>query len=569
MTRKEKAAMTAGVLWAPGLVALLLSFGPVAAAQAPAAAKDATTPASQALAEKIDEHLAKRWALANVKPAPAAEDPEFLRRIYLDLAGRVPSVTEARAFLKDARPDKRARLVEQLLASPRYVTHFANVWRALLIPEANNNFLVRLQQENFEGWLKKRVASNTGYDQLARDLITAPISAQGFGALYGGAGEPTPLAFYSAKEFLPENLAAGTARVFLGVSVECAQCHNHPFAKWKREQFWSFAAFYSGMQSQRVMDFLLPGKEIPDRKQLTIPGTDKVVQARFLDETEPAWKADVATRAVLAEWVTSPTNPYFSRTAVNRAWAYFFGTGLVEPVDEMVGASTTSSHPELLELLAKEFAAHQFDMKFLITTLTSTRAYQLTSARSLPLPAAEKAEGQDDPTLFARMPLRGLTAEQLFDSLVMATGYRDVGGGNDLLTAITGGNRSARSAFLAKFSNQTERATKAQLSILQALSLMNGKVVADATSLENSETLAALVDAPFMTTPERIEALYLATLSRQPSPKELNRAVQFVQDAVKQGANGNDEAAQRSTYNNALADVFWALLNTPEFALNH
>jgi hypothetical protein len=543
-----------------GLAALLLVSPLAARAQAPAAAKDGGDRDAQALAAKIDQHIGKRWAEANVQPAARADDAEFLRRVYLDLAGRIPSVAEARAFFADAKPGKRARLVEQLLASNRYAAHFTNVWRALLIPEANNNFLVRLQQDSFESWLRKRVAGNVGYDQLARDLLTAPVGSQGFGNFLGN-GEPSALAFYTAKEFSPQNLAAGTARVFLGVSVECAQCHHHPFADWKREQFWSFAAFFSGIRSQRLMDFLLPANEVVDSKELAIPNTDKVARAKFLDNTQPDWQPKVATRNTLASWVTAPANPYFSRAAVNRTWAYFFGTGLIEPVDEIAGTGAASSHTELLDVLAREFAGHNFDMKYLIRAITASRTYQLSSA------ASDKT--QDDPTLFARMPLRAMTGEQLFDTLVMATGYRDDGSnGNDLITAITGGNKSARSEFLTKFANASERPTKVQMSILQALALMNGKVVADATSLQRSETLAAIIDAPFMTTTERIEALYLATLSRTPTAKELDRTVRFVDAAMKraQGANGE---AQTAAYSNALADVFWALLNSSEFTLNH
>jgi hypothetical protein len=493
--------------------------------------------------------------------APRAGDAEFLRRVYLDLAGRIPSVAEARAFLADKRSDKRARLVEQLLAGPRYVTHFASIYRALLIPEAGNNFLVKLQQGGFEAWLKKRLEANVGYDRLARDLLTAKVSGDGFPNLGLGGNGPSPLAFYSAKEFRPENLAAGTARVFLGVSVECAQCHNHPFASWKREQFWGFAAFYSGIKSQRLQDFLLPGREMPNQRELTIPGTDKVVQARFLDGAQPKWRDNVPTRITMAEWVTSPSNPYFARAAVNRTWAYFFGTGLVEPVDEMVGTSTTATHPELLDLLAREFVAHKFDMKFLIRTLTATQAYQRTSAG--------KDKGQEDPTLFARMPLRGLTPEQLFDSVAMATGYRDSGGvGEDLLSALGGGKRSARSEFLTKFANLSERPTRAQTTILQALALMNGRVTADATSLGRSETLGALLDAPFLSTAQRVESLYLAALARRPNTKELGRAVRFIEEAV-QDARGGSAAARDRAYGHAVADVFWALLNSSEFSLNH
>ncbi|HKB41194.1 MAG TPA: DUF1553 domain-containing protein, partial [Gemmataceae bacterium] len=413
---------------------------------------------------------------------------------------------------------------------------------------------------SFEAWLKQRVAKNIGYDQMVRELLTAPVGQGGGGNPLIGLVEDSPLTFYLAKEFKAENLAASTARVFLGVSVECAQCHNHPFADWKREQFWGFAAFFSGIRSQRLQDFVLPAAEEPDKHELTIPGTKRVVQAKFLDGKEPQWKAKTGARATLADWVTAADNPYFARAAVNRTWAYFFGIGLVEPVDEMVGASSTSSHPELLDLLAKEFAAHKFDLKFLARAITASKTYQLSSAGT--------HTSQDDPTFFARMPLRGLTAEQLFDSIARATGYRDSGGGDDLISGLLGGNRSARSEFLTKFASQPGKPTESQTSILHALSLMNGRVVADATSLERSEILAAIVDAPFLSTAERIETLYLATLSRKPETKELDRAVRFVEAAVK-AAKSKDADARRTASSNALADVFWALLNSTEFVLNH
>src|SRR5207249_1426054 len=159
---------------------------------------------------------------------------------------------------------------------------------------------------------------------------------------------------------------------------------------WKKEQFWSFAAFFSGIQSQRAQDLLLPGKEDPYKHELTIPGSNKVVRAKFLNGVEPQWGSGVKARGTLARWITSPSNPYSSRAAVNRSWAYFCGTGLVEPIDEMVGTSSTASHPELLDLLAEQFTAHKFDVEFLIRAITATRAYQLSSV------ATHKS--QDDPT---------------------------------------------------------------------------------------------------------------------------------------------------------------------------
>ncbi len=533
-------------LWLMVLFALVLAGGPAWAAS-PSGSGD-----TQALAAQIDLHIAQHWADSGAKPAALAGDAEFVRRVYLDLAGRIPSVSEARAFLGDKRSDKRGRLVEELLGGSRYVAHFTNVWRLLLLPEAGNNFQVKLQQGGFETWLKQMVARNAGYDEMARELLTMPLSKGSEVELFLGSNTGTPLAFYAAKEFKPENLAASTARIFLGIKVECAQCHNHPFAEWKREQFWGFAAFFAGVKSRRTMDFIIPEKESQDKRELVIPGTERVAQARFLDGVAPVWKGKSTSRGVLADWMTSPNNPYFARAAVNRLWAYFFGTGLVDPVDEMVGGDTHPSHPELLDLLAREFAAHRFDVKFLICALTSSRAYQLTSAAD-GQPATQASQ------LFARMPLRGLTAEQIFDSLAMATGYRD-SGGEGYLAEIIGGPRSARSEFLTRFANRPERATEAQTSILQALALMNGKMVAAATSLEQSETLSAVVEAPFVTPEQQIETLYLAALSRKPETKEISRALQFLRDAGKRGKTQGAEA---------LADVFWALLNSPEFLVNH
>ena len=541
-----------------GLASLLFIF-----AFLPARGQAPPKDAAAALTETIDRHLRQRLLQAKVAPAPLADDTEYLRRVYLDLAGRIPSVAETRSFLADKRPDRRRLTVERLLSSPRYASHFASVYRDLLIPEAATNFFVRFQQGGFETWLKLQLADNVGYDRLTRELLTESIGSRN-GLEFFTSKEPSARTFYAAKEYRPESLAAGAARVFLGVRVECAQCHNHPFAKWKREQFWSLAAFFSGIKSQPLGDVIGPGDYDATKKDIMIPGTDKVVQARFLDGSQPDWQKSTSTRATLADWITAPKNPYFARATVNRVWAYFFGTGLVEPIDEMIGTESASSHPELLNLLAGEFIEQKFDLKFLIRAITATAAYQRTSAG----PRGEKGvpESQADPALFARMSVRGLTPEQLFDSLTMATGFRDSGDTNPFGEFL--GKESARSKFLTKFANQTERPIMAQTSILQALSLMNGKITSDATSLEHSETLAALLDAPFLSTADRIETLYLAALSRKPNVKELDRTMRFIDDAVQSAKAGDDAKSRRVAYNGAVADVFWAILNSSEFVLN-
>jgi hypothetical protein len=509
-----------------------------------------------ALASIIDRHVLAGWAAGHVVPAPPAEDKEFVRRVYLDLAGRIPSVTEVRTFLDDKRPDKRARLVQKLLNGSRYVTHFVQVWRRLMLPEADATQQGAFLAPGFEDWLRRQLSLNAGYDRMVRDLLTTPINEENPNVAFRvpNRQEATPLGFYLAKEMKPENLAAATSRLFLGVKLECAQCHNHPFAEWKRDQFWSFAAFFAGIQAQRQGDFVLPGRELADRRELTIPGTGRLVQAAFLDGKEPQWKFKTGARETLADWITSRDNPYFARALVNRLWAHFFGIGLIDPVDEMVGADHPASHPELLDELAREFAAHDFDLKYLISGITASRAYQLSSRSTHP--------SQDDPRRFARMALRGLSAAQLYDSVAQATGYQE--GNRNPRFGFFGGN-SPRAEFLIQFGNQSDKATEVQTSILQALQLMNGKVVGAATDLEKSETLAAILDAPFMDTTARIDTLYLATLSRKPTARESARLQRFVEDAVAQATS----ADKQKTYNQALADVFWVLLNSGEFFLNH
>ncbi|MGH7169231.1 MAG: DUF1549 and DUF1553 domain-containing protein [Gemmataceae bacterium] len=506
-----------------------------------------------ALAAVIDRHLSAGWDANKVQPAPPASDAEFVRRVHLDLAGRIPAVAEVRAFLDDKRPDKRRRLSAQLLEGPRYVTHFTNVWRALLLPESGNNLQASFLAPGFETWLRAKLQQNMPYDAMVRELLTVPMNGRGQNPFGQSNGAPSPIAFYLAKDVKPENLAAAASRLFLGVKIECAQCHNHPFAEWKREQFWSFAAFFAGLQRQGRGDFVTAGRETADRRELTIPGTERVVQAAFLDGTSPKWKYNTSTRATLATWMTGKDNPYFARAAVNRLWGYFFGTGIIDPVDEMSGEHE-ASHPELLDELARQFAEHNYDLKFLIRAITASQTYQLSSL------ATHKS--QDDPHQFARMPLRGLSAEQLFDSIAQATGYRVATNGNRRFF----GNQGVRGRFLTQFANVSDKTTEVQTSILQALSMMNGQVTAAATDLERSETLAALLDAPFMDTAERIETLYLAALSRQATPRELARTIKYVESG---GSAGDSSTDKEKNYHRALADVFWVLLNSGEFFLNH
>jgi Protein of unknown function (DUF1553)/Protein of unknown function (DUF1549) len=493
----------------------------------------------QALAARIDQLIEAAWK-KDVKPAPLADDAEFLRRAYLDLAGRIPAYREAESFLADKSPDKRRHLVEKLLDGPGYIYHFSNVWRALLLPQANSP-QVQPYVGEFEAWLGKVLMRDVPYNEMVRELLTSQTGFRRRGSQRYDQDNPSPIAFYQANELKPENLAASTSRLFLGVKLECAQCHDHPRASWTRQQFWEYAAFFSGVSPKGAM------LQSPGRRVVQIPGTDRLVEARFLDGSEPRWQADSQARVALADWITRPSNPYFARAAVNRLWSHFFGVGLVEPVDDM-SDENRPSHPELLDELANQFIARGYDLKYLIRAITLTRAYQRASALSDP--------SQKDPHVYARMAARGLTPEQLFDSLIEATGLKEPKVGGMAPPGMP--PNTLRSQFLAKFSGQ-ERPIDAQTSILQALSLMNGTLTGEITNPQNSINLSAVLLSPGCSSPtERIEALFLLTLSRKPRPEEAARLAKYVA--------GGGPAHEP---NQALADVFWALLNSGEFMTNH
>lgn len=531
-----------------------LAFFGLSIPAAPAAGKAPALDA-RALAAKIDERIAAAWQTAKVRPAAPATDAEFLRRVYLDLAGRIPSVAEARRFLEDRRSDRRSRLIDELLDGPRYPTHFSRIWRALWLPESAAGIQGTLLAPGFEAWLRKHLAANTGYDRMVYELLTIPLTGgrpqQALEESF--TGKPTAVAFYMAKEGKPENLAASTSRLFLGVKLECAQCHNHPFAEWKREQFWNLAAFFGGIQAQTQNEFTLIQKENLEKRDIKIPNTETVIQASFLNGARPEFRKNVGSRTTLADWLTAENNPYFARAVVNRVWTHFFGTPLVDPIDEMVGEEAKTNHPELMDDLTRQFVASKFDLKHLIRAITNSRTYQLSSAG--------KADPKEPEGFFARMPLRGLTGEQLYDSVAQATGYNEPASAFPI-SFVPGAKPSARQEFLTRFANTSEKPTEFHTSILHALALMNGKLISDATSLDRSETLGAVANSPFMDTAERIETLYLAALARRPRPDELARLTRHVE---------GDRAgpADAARYNRALADVFWALLNSGEFMLNH
>lgn len=519
---------SAGRLGLTMLLFLLSACVPLKAAEP----DDAT-----ALATRIDAAIQARWQKRGVVPAAAASDAEFLRRASLHIGGCIPEVATTRRFLADPSPDKRRQLVDHLLDSAGYVVNYSHFWRKAMLPEAGADRQAAQYGPGFEAWLRQELTDNTSYDVLVRSILTASPAADRRARDTAGVA-----AFRQSRQNEAPELATATARVFLGVRIDCAQCHDHPFDTWKQDDFWSMAAFFTGI---RFTAAAFEGTEFRG-PTIAIPDQDRTATATFLDGTRPDWAADTSTSQVMAEWVTSPGNPYFARATVNRLWGYFFGRGLVDPVDDF-SAANPASHPELLDLLAAEFVAHQYDLKFLIRAITASQAYQLSSVQSDP--------AQNDPQLFAVMPVQWLSPEQISDSFALATGTRrQFTPYRGLISIQSGGSVTLESLFGEDGRSPTER----EVTILQALALMNGNDTTRATNLRTSRTLAAVADAPFLNNGQKIETLFLAALSRLPTDRERERLTAYVE------SGGPAQEPHK-----ALEDVFWSLLNSSEFLLNH
>lgn len=486
---------------------------------------------------RIDELLERRLKEVNVEPAAIADDSEFLRRVYLDLTGVLPRVGEVREFLNDQRPDKRTRLIAELLETPRHATHLANTWRQVMLPGSID--LEDLQSvAGVQNWLRRQFADkDLRYDRLVSDFLVAT-----------GGGDAGPALYYVSLELKPEKLAASTARMFLGLQIECAQCHKHPFDKWTQEDFWSYAAFFAQLEQDGGMAG--PGTlRLVDKSEgeVKLPDTDKVVAPRYPDGHSPAAEEAGTRRQKLAIWMASRDNPYLARAAVNRIWAHLFGRGLVEPVDD-VGDHNPASNPELFRELTHYFVQSGFNVRELYLTLANTRAYQRTSRNSSP-----KAP---PPELFAQMAVKTLTSEQMFDCLDRAL-MQQAGETPSFLPIARGQFDPRRLAFAAKMQMRGQTAAEFDAGVLQVLTLLNGNETDAATNLEQSALLAG-IDAPLFSNEERVETLFLATLTRRPEAEERSRFVEYV------GRGGTTENSRE-----ALSDLLWALLNSAEFALNH
>jgi hypothetical protein len=495
------------------------------------------------MSQRIDELLETAWSTAQVAPAAPATDEEFLRRAYLDFTGVIPRVSEVREFLADTDPNKRARLIEDLLASPRYATHMATTWRNRILPlgvEPERG----MEAVGLQKWLRVRFGKNLRYDNLVGELL-----------LTIGGDELGPALYYQANDLSPEKLAASSAELFLGLKLECAQCHDHPYADWSQRDFWGLAAFFARVRApdDRSMMMRTTYRIVDaDRGDVQLPGSSEVVPPKYPGGEPAAEEARRTRRAQLALWMTSRDNRYFSRAAVNWAWSHLFGRGLVESLDS-IDTQSASTSTQLLDELAHYFVHSGFDLKQLWRTLASSRAYHLSSQH----PDPESAQ----PELFARMLAKALTPEQLYDSfIVLAPRAMNSAGPNSPppgIVATSLDEDPIRLEFVRRMRPPPGSVSEYRAGTLQVLMLMNGAATAEVTAPDRSSLLGAL-DAPFMTGEDQAESLFLAVLARPPDSEEREACAGAFSSCT------TDDERDR-----ALADLLWALLNSTEFAFNH
>ena len=515
---------------------LIRTLGQVAALRFGVAAESAVPNLDLEPSNFIDEQVAEKLRAMRIESAGLATDGEFARRAYLDVLGVLPTVDEARAFLDDRRPDKRARLIDELLERPEYADYWATKWGDLF---ANSVLTSSDGTAYLQDWLRAAFRENKPYDEFVTEILTSTGSTWEVGAVS-----------YFSRPI--EDVVTLTAQAFLGLSLECARCHDHPSANWKREDFISTAAFFSQLAGKGLRP--PPVESIHYLKydqEYRHPETKQVVKPRFLDGTEPLIRPLEDRRAVLARWITSPDNPWFARATVNRIWNQFMGAPLVDPVDDF-RSTNPPTNAALLDRLAADFAESGFDLHHLMRRILSSNTYQLSS---MPHPAS-----RGDDINYSRFYLKRLTAEQLMDSIVQVTGApQDYLGYYPGVRAVNLADPGVPSPFLDMFDRPKRDAAKCErsesVSLRQAMHLLVGDTLnekLDASS-EDGE-IARLIDAG-KSDAEIIDHFYLASLTRYPGAEEKDYCLSVISKA--------DERAR------GLRNAVWAILSTNEFLYNH
>lgn len=505
----------------------------------------------------IDEALQAKWQTLRINPSEPCDDATYIRRVYLDLLGIIPTAEEARAFLEDATPDKRSRLVDALLERPEFADFWALKWSDLLRVE--EKVLDNKGVAAFHGWIRKSIAENKPVDQFAREVVSS----------LGSTYEVAAANYYRALRS-PDQRAEAIAQIFLGVRLNCAKCHNHPSERWTMDDYYQFSAVFDGIDydikennrfdtndknnfvGEQVVKFV-------DKFELKDPRTGKQPEPRLLGESAPL-AADPKRLETLARWMTSPEHPLFAKVQVNRIWFHLMGRGLVEPVDDF-RATNPPSNPELLDALTEDFVKSGFDLRHAIRTICASHAYQLG--------VVPNETNFDDEVNFARAIPRRLGAEQLLDSVYLALlgpegrpqfeGYDKPLRASQLpgVQAVYRPKKPTDGDRFVKLFGKPPRLTNSDTertydtSLAQVFELTSGatlnKLLAQKDNFIDRLLAAEQDDAA------RITTLYWSTLTRPPSGEELSATESYLSGAENRRA--------------ALEDIAWALLNAKEFLL--
>ncbi len=510
--------------------------------------------------EFINEQIAARWTLDGVDSSPPADDSEWIRRIYLDVTGRIPAAEAVDRFLKDKRADKRTLLVDRLLDDSAYVANWTTIWTNLLIGRADVSDDVN--RPALQRFLRRSFARNRPWSEIVYDLVSAEGDNEENGAT-------NFLLAHLNNEAVPAT--AVTARLFLGMQVQCTQCHRHPFNNWKQSQFWELNSCFQQTEvvHRRVVDpktgrvkrtTQLVSKPLAgpmfyeDRQQVMRSALPKV----FGVSINP--NAETNRRQELARLVIEGGDSQVARAMVNRMWQHFFGYAFTRPVDDM-GPHRPVTHPALLDRLTGDFVASGYDVKQLIRWICNSQPYQLSSRFG-------ESNSDDDPAagatpLFSRMYVKSMTVEQLYDSLLAATRLDESRGNRWDET-----EQRRRQEWLLQFvftydTEENDETTIFDGTLPQALMMMNGELVQQALSAEGDTYLKRVVTSRDNET-EKIRKLFLAALSRYPTPQELAAFRKLLREQTA-ARGGNRRQAQAE----ALQDLFWAFLNSSEFILVH
>ena len=508
----------------------------------------------------LDRHINLVLKREGIQPSGISEDTEFLRRVHLDLTGKIPTPEEVLNFLKDGSPNKRQKKIAQLLGSEPYIDYWSGLWVNWLIGRRGDNDDRRI---GLTAWVRGALTENIPYNQFVQELIAADGELKD-----NGAGN-----YVMRYDRSPVVLTSHSSRLFLGLPMQCAECHDHKTEVWSQKDYYGIAAFFNGIESEqkgyiqtmdmagnerRMENFLIINQP---RKSMWVERMDAEVPPRFLGGAE--YKGSLTNRReALAQWMTDKSNPYLSRAIVNRIWKHFMGRAFVEPVDGF-GEENLPTNPELLNWLAEDFVIYDYDLQHLMRTILNSETYQRTSQTN--------KSNKDDEIYYSHAYVKPLSAEQFFYSLLQATGFERLQqvkmegikkqGGEDrrgMLRALEERKREHLRKFLFLLDNgEMEEIEAFNGTVPQALMMINGDMVNDSASHEERGSFVNYVLQKWREPADRLEYIYLNVLSRLPTAKEKTYFQRYM---------------ERSLYRNkdfAYEDLYWVLLNSAEFSLNH